>query len=325
MGSVSIKDVAKRAGVATGTVSRVLNNKGYVSAETRKKIEDAIRELNYIPNEIARNFQRQRSLIVALILPTIHHPLFSEFAFHLEKQLNESGYKLLLCNSNFEVEKELEFIELLKRNSIDGIVFISNSNIDEQVTADIPIVAMDRHFTHEHAFIASDNYRGGQIAAEKLIAGGCQSIAYVGGFPNVQTEVMKRRQGFIDTLESFGHDCIIYEVNDLIRDEGAFVRQFVQQHPDIDGVFTLTDMLAYKLIDCYQDHNISIPEQVQIIGFDGFQTFSTQQNYLSTIRQPIDDLGTLAGQKIIDVINQEDTQKETILPVSYIQGRTSKV
>lgn len=325
MGSVSIKDVAKRAGVATGTVSRVLNNKGYVSNETRQKIEAAIKELNYIPNEIARSFQRQSSSIIALILPQIHHPLFSEFAFNLESRLNESSYKLMVCNSHFEVEKEMEFIDMLKRNVIDGIVMISNSDIDRYITPGMPIVAMDRHFTNEHAFVTCDNYQGGVMAAEKLIEAGCQLLAYVGGFPQVKTEVTKRKEGFINTLEKHGRDFIIYEEPDTIQDEERFVAEFADKHPEVDGVFTLTDMLGYKLVHQYKQRGIAIPEQVQIIGFDGFQTFGMLEASLSTIRQPIDQLGALAADRIIAIINGESTEKKTILPVTYIRGKTTTV
>ena len=320
----SIKKVAKHAGVAIGTVSRVINNSGYVAEETRKKVEDAIRELNYVPNEIARSFKAQSSKIVALILPTIHHPLFSELAFHLEKQLNELGYKLMLCNSNFQVEKEKEFIDLLKKNIIDGIIFISNSDIDEYITLNTKMVSLDRHFTHERAFIASDNFAGGKLAAENLLASGCKRPAYIGGFPRVETEVLQRREGFLSVMKANQVDYVVFEEPDTLRNEKAFVNSFIEAHPNVDGVFALTDMLANLLIETYQIKGVRIPEDVQIIGFDGIQYFNPEMRYLSTIRQPVDQLGTAAANQIVAIIEGGKPQARTILPVSFVKGQTTK-
>jgi len=320
----SITEVAKRAGVSIGTVSRVINNSGYVAEKTRQKVEAAIAELNYIPNEIARSFQRQSSGIIALVLPTIHHPLFSEFAYNLEKRLNHNGYKLLLCNSNFQIEKELEFLELLKRQIIDGIVIISNSDIDHYITADMPIVAVDRHFTNELAFISADNYAGGQLAAQMLVNSGCRKIAHIGGFPQVQTEVMKRRTGFIDFMASMQQDYILYESQETIHDEEAFVAEFVNTHADVDGIFSLTDMLAYKLLDEYQQRGIAVPQDVQVIGFDGFQVFNSKHQVLSTIRQPVDELGALAAETILQIVRGENVDARVILPITFRKGVTTR-
>ncbi len=320
----SIKDVAKHAGVGLGTVSRVINNSGYVSEETRKKVERAVRELNYVPNEIARNFKAQSSKIVALILPTIHHPFFSEFAFHMEKHLNDLGYKLMLCNSNFEVEKEKAFIELLNKNIIDGLIFISNSDIDEYITPDMLVVAIDRHFTHERAFIASDNFGGGRLAAEKLLAAGCKKPAYIGGFPPVNTEVLQRKDGFLSVMQAEQVEYVVYEEPHTLHNEAAFVKGFAAGHPDVDGVFAITDMLAHLLLAHYQDIGRRVPHDVQVIGFDGIRYFQTQPRNLSTIRQPVEQLGELAAERIVTIIEGGVPPKRTILPVSFLQGQTTR-
>ena len=118
----SIKDVAHLAGVAVGTVSRVINNSGAVKPETRRKVKAAIKQLNYIPNEVARNFKMQKSKMVALLLPTIWHPFFSELAYYIEDELDQEGYKLILCNSGGKPEKELYYLDMLQQNKVVGIV-----------------------------------------------------------------------------------------------------------------------------------------------------------------------------------------------------------
>ncbi len=320
----SIKEVAKKAGVAVGTVSRVLNGTGYVADKTKKKVEKAIKELNYIPNERARSFKRQHSGIVALILPTVNHPLFSALAYHLEKSLDAKGYKMMLCNSNFDKKKEIEYIELLKRNTIDGIVFISNSEIDEYIKEDTRIVTIDRHFSHESTFIASDNEKGGRLAANYLIEKKCSHIAYAGTFPNINTEVLKRRIGFEKEAIDKGYNYTIYEKLNYPNDMKTFANEFIDNNPDIDGVFTITDAMALEFINAYRKRGIRIPEDVQIIGYDGMELPIPGGPYLTSIKQSVKELGSVAATRILSLIDGKETPKKTLLPVTIVEGQTTK-
>lgn len=117
----SIKDVANLAGVAVGTVSRVINNAGAVKPATRDKVKAAIEQLNYVPDEVARNFKMQKSKMIALLLPSIWHPFFSELAYYIEDELDREGYKLILCNSGGKPEKELYYFDMLKQNKVAGL------------------------------------------------------------------------------------------------------------------------------------------------------------------------------------------------------------
>ncbi len=319
----SIKDVAKLAGVGLGTVSRVTNNSGYVSPETREKVEHAIKVLGYEPNEMAKSLLKNNSMIVALILPTIHHPLFSKFAYYVEKTLNQHGYKLFICNSDFEVKKELEYIRMLNKKIIDGIIFISNSDINDYITPDLPIVTIDRHLCHEMIYISSDNYQGGRMAAKHLVDKRCTNIAFVGGFPEVETEVHKRKQGFIDYLNEKEINYTIYEEKNGIEDMNAFAQAFVEKYPSIDGIFALTDMLAYQLVHQLTKRNVKIPEQVKVVGYDGIDMFNTVQKSLTTIVQPIDEMGISAAKSILDLIKNKRGKREIILPVELFIGETT--
>src|SRR5512136_1608038 len=123
----TIKDVAQLAGVTVTTVSRVLNNKGYISDQTRKKVGDAMKELDYVPNEMARSLLKQRSSIIGLIVPAVSHPFFGELAMHVEYYAYEMGYKILLCNSHLDSAKERDYIDMLKRHKVDGIIMGSHT------------------------------------------------------------------------------------------------------------------------------------------------------------------------------------------------------
>jgi LacI family transcriptional regulator len=175
----TIKDVAKLAGVGLGTASRVINKSGYVSEETKKKVEDAIKKLGYVPNETARAFVTQDNKIVALFLPSIHHAFFSELAYYIEDELDNRGYNMMLCNSSSHMEKELKYINMLKQNKVSGIIGISYNRIENEINNSMPIVLVDRHIG-EIPYVSSDNYGGGKMALQVLKDSGCRHVAYIG-------------------------------------------------------------------------------------------------------------------------------------------------
>ena len=168
----TMKDVAALAKVGVGTVSRVLNSSGSVKESTRRKVEAAMKELNYIPNAYARGLKMNKTNTVALIIPTIWHPFFSEFAYYVESNLAEHKYKMLLCNSDVSSDKELEYIQMVQENKVDGIIGITYSDLDNFVSSHLPFVTIDRHFKEETVCVTSDNFHAGQLAVEKLVEKG---------------------------------------------------------------------------------------------------------------------------------------------------------
>ena len=172
---VKLDDVAKLAGVSKGTASRVLNNRGYISQQTRERIEAAVKELNYYPNENARNLLKRRSGMIGVVVPTITYPYYSEMISFLEKFLKASGYKILLCNTSFSSGASQDYIKLLNNNRVDGAI-IFNYKLTEQDYASLsfPIVSIDRHIRDEASYVASDHVQGGTLAADCLLRCGCR-------------------------------------------------------------------------------------------------------------------------------------------------------
>ena len=164
----NIKDVASKAGVGIATVSRVINNSGYVKKETREKVERVIKEIEYIPNEIARSMTLQKNKIVAFILPNITHLFFGELSYYVEQELFEHGYKLMICNSSEQIAKEIVYLEMLKNNRVDAVILLTNNDVESLIDKNKPVVSFDRKFK-DVPFVASDNYRGGVMAAKKLL------------------------------------------------------------------------------------------------------------------------------------------------------------
>ncbi|WP_342562341.1 LacI family DNA-binding transcriptional regulator [Paenibacillus sp. FSL R7-0345] len=320
----SIKDVANLAGVAVGTVSRVINNSGAVKPKTRQKVEAAIEELNYFPNEVARNFKMQRSRMVALLLPSIWNPFFSELAYYIEDELDREGYKLMLCNSGGKPEKELYYLDMLRQNKVAGIVGITYNDIENNVSNDIPIVSIDRHFNKKITCVTSDNYEGGRLALRELVKAGARKPAFMGSVTSVFSETMNRREGFIHEAQALGIDYVIYEKPDPIVDNLAFIKEFLQKHGDADGIFAITDMLAASYIDQASKQGIRVPEDVKVIGYDGIQDSPYFHPILSTIRQPVEEMARMTIKLLYDKIEGIPLEKQVYrIPVVFRQGETT--
>ncbi|ELB28112.1 hypothetical protein OK3_05437 [Enterococcus faecium EnGen0036] len=196
----TMKDVAALAGVGVGTVSRVINGVK-VKEVTKEKVMAAISELNYEPDEYARGMKTNSSNTIALILPTIWHPFFSEFAYYVEEALSQKNYKLFLCNANGSAEKEKEYIQMVKQSKVDGIIGITYSDIDKYVSSNLPFVSIDRHFSEQVSYVTADNYLGGQIAAQELLTRNCKNLCYVGGVSPYPNETNNRKAGFYNICE----------------------------------------------------------------------------------------------------------------------------
>ena len=320
----TMKDVAALAKVGVGTVSRVLNNSGAVKESTRRKVEAAMKELNYIPNAYARGLKMNKTNTIALIIPTIWHPFFSEFAYYVERNLSENKYKLLLCNSDVSNDKELEFIQMVQENKVDGIIGITYSDLDGFVSSQLPFVTIDRHFKEETVCVTSDNFRAGQLAVEKLVEKGCKKIGYVGTHSRFPSETTKRRNGFETQAELMEIPYAIYDGEDPVMEFKKEIRNFFEENPDVDGVFAHTDFIALDILEVLDELERKVPEQVQIIGCDGIKMEAERKQFLSTIRQPVDLMAKAAVEKIIQVIDGEAVKTKITLPVHYVEGPTTK-
>lgn len=324
MMQVKLEDVAKLAGVSPTTVSRVLNNRGYISEKTRKKVEDAIKELNYYPNDIARSLFKKRTNFIGLILPTINNPFFSELALYIENICSNYGFKVILCNSLGQLEKEKSYAEMLIRHQVDGMIVCSyNRGIEAYKNPKLPIVAIDHYLSPTIPVIGSDNYEGGRLAVQHLIDVGCKSIIHINGPFDLETPTQNRRKAYEDLVEK----PITYELNNLFNEEAtaATIRQIFNDYPETDGIFASDDLIAATCLKVAQELNIDVPKQLKVVGYDGTQTVSSLLPQLTTIRQPIEDIAITAVIKLNEIIEetQNDKMMEIILPVQLVKNRTA--
>ncbi|WP_139996925.1 LacI family DNA-binding transcriptional regulator [Paenibacillus paridis] len=323
----TIHDVAKKANVSVTTVSRVLNNRGYISEATRTKVYKTMEELDYQPNEIARSLLRKQSNVIGLIVPSVSHPFFSELANHVENYAYGLGFKMLLCNSQLDPLKEKEYIEMLKRNRVDGIIMGSHTlQVDEYKNLSSPIVTIDRQISEEIPFISSDNYAGGKLAAKLLVDKGCKKIAHICGNLELRLLANQRTEAFQEIMQEQGIEHIIIQTDMNVFDQLQYeqiMHQLFQDHPDLDGIFATSDIIAAFAVKECAAAGRHVPGDVKIIGYDNVNAARWITPELTTIKQPIAEIGKTAVDLILKQMNEEAFETTNILPVTLIERATT--
>lgn len=324
----SIKDVAKKAGVGIATVSRVINDSGYVKKETREKIERVIKEINYVPNEIARSMTKQKNNIVAFIVPNSKHLFFGELIYYVEMELFNYGYKLMVCNSEEQVEKEIAYLEMLKNNRVDACIILTNNNIEDYFVEGLPLISFDRHF-EGFPFIASDNYKGGELAASHLIKQGCKKIMFVGDDAQgedieIVSEVAKRRDGFLHYASEFKDvtTLLLEYPLDGYMNIPNYIRERIGEHPEIDGIFCVSDAVAANVILELERLGRNVPNDVKVIGFDGGRSFINLGKSMTSIGQNPEEIAKAIGE-MIETYYKKEKVENRIIPIYFQNGETA--
>ena len=315
----TIKDVAKKANVSVATVSRVINNTGYVNHETRKIVEDAIKELGYVPNELARSLFRKKSNIIGLIVPHISTYFFGELIEAIEDATTQNGYKLMIFNSKDDIELERKYLNVLNQYNIDGLILVANTRSAKSYLAlDIPILTIDHIIDSGVPSVTSDNVQGGELAARKLVESGCKKVIHFRG-PSDLITVIDRARGFYQVVDEHNIDCYSFDLDFKTPDIND-IEMFIKKHKDVDGIFCSSDIIAFYVISVLKKLG-----DVQVIGFDNIELSGVLLPKLTTIAQPIDEIGKVAIESLQTLIKKKEL-KEThqVLPVQIINRETTK-
>lgn len=324
----NIKDVARHAGVSVTTVSRIMNNRGYISEETKNKVHEAMEELNYHPNEIAKSLYTKKSNLIGLILPDISTPFYAEETKHIEEFLYMNGYKLMLCNASDSCIREKEYIDMLQRNQVDGIIIGSHTlRLEEYMKLKLPIVALDRYLGKHIPLVSADHMQGGSLAANELIRAGCKNVLQFEGNTKVATPANERHSAFFKTMKENNIGCtnIEFPVNFFSFDNyPPIIKEALDKNPNIDGIFA-GDTVALAVIKELLSRNFTIPNDIKIIGYDGIALCSITSPTLTTIKQPIRELSNAAVSTLLYLINNHNTiiPSNVKLPVILYKGQTT--
>ena len=319
----TMKDVAREAGVSLGTVSKVINGIA-VGEGYRCRVEAAISRLGYTVNNYARGLKTNRTDSVALVLPSLRHPFFAAMADEVTACLARQGRRCVLMITNFDARTERESFIMVRQNKVDGVIALTYSpNIEADES--LPIVTIDRHFGPGIPCVSSDNYLGGQMAAEKLLELGCKRLLCLQIGAEIPGEPHKRSAGFENVC---AERRAVWEKL-LLKDadtEEPF-RRFLDEHIhggrlDFDGVFCSSDGLVVRMLNHLKTRGIRSPEDVQFIGYDGITDFYTGDYLCSTIVQPLSQMAETAVRLLDD--GDLSAGASICLPVRYQSGGTTK-
>lgn len=319
----TMKDVAKEAGVALGTVSKVVNGLP-VGEPYRVRVEDAIRKLNYQVNSYAQGLKASKTYTAALLIPNTQDPFFASLTYYINMALLKRNYRMLLCCTDFDSNQEQEYITMAQQNKVDGIIGLTyNPNL--KIEEHTPFVSIDRSMGAGIPCVASDNFAGGQLAAEKFADLGCKNVAFLRIGSSLSNEPNKRKSGFENGCLARGltYEMKILNDGDSFEEFEYFLKEHIQEGKlSFDGIFCVTDRVAWSVLKLLRKLGQRVPEDVQIIGFDGIHVFGGKNYICSTILQPISDIAEMC----VELLLQENMMSKpplVCLPVTYVPGGTT--
>jgi LacI family transcriptional regulator len=323
----TIKDVAAAAKVSVATVSRVLNSNGYVNEDTKKRVLDAIAELHYVPNEVARSLFKKQSKTIALIVPDIKNPFFPEVARAIEDVMSSQEYTLILCNSDEKIEKEIMYLDAMKQKYVDGIIIVTSTLTPKHIEKrDIPIVALDRPISKDIPSVSVDNFNGARKAVQYLKEIGCGKIAHIRG-PHTIINADERFRGYMQEVDNeswFIHDLVV-DGEHNINATTEVTKELLMKHPDIDGIFAGNDYMAVGVLKAAEQLGICIPDDLSLVGFDGIQLSQLTSPELTTMAQPIYQLGYTAAELLLEMIEGKPISKlHHQFDVTLMKGQSTK-
>ena len=319
----TIKDVARYAGVGVGTVSRVINNEKAVGEKTRKKVLEAMKALNYSRNNMAFRLRKNETRIIALLVPVVNHPFFAKLAYYVEDEASRFGYSVILVSSQQKVEKEAEIITRIKHREVDGAVFVTHYMHEEDDLHSCPIVSIDRTFGADIPYVTSDNYDSTKKAVRYMIERGAERVGFIGSRPIVSSEVSERERAYRDVMAEYNMPLRI--VNEVIQhgEEPLVVADFMEKYADVDGVFVSGYTLSQFFYEAVTELGKKIPEELQIIAYDGiFKPWGISN--ITSVEQPIEEMARQVVRLLIKKIHGEETCTRTVLKTKLVLGTTTK-
>lgn len=320
----TMKDVALEAGVALGTVSKVIN--GLPVGESYKiRVEEAIRKLDYHVNSYAQGLKANKTYTVALLIPNTYHPYFGKLAYQINLSLLKRKYRMILCSTEYDSGLEQEYVRMAQQNKVDGIIGLTyNANL--MVDESIPFISIDRTISPHIPCIACDNFAGGQMAAEKLADLGCTSVAFLRIGSSLSNEPNKRKAGFENgcLTRNLNYSMKILEDGTPIDEFEAFLREHMHDGKlEFDGLFCVTDRIAYDVRKILHKMKVRVPEDIQLIGFDGIRDFGNGDYVCSTIVQPVAEIAEMCVELLLQE-NMSTKPPLVCLPVTYMYGGTTR-
>ena len=266
---ISIKQIAQLSGVSVATVSRVINNNGRFSEETRQRVLDTIKKYDYTTNMAAKSLRVSKSKTIGVIVPDINNLFFAELVLEIENFFFDEGYSVFICNTGQNETKEKEYFKSLDSKMVDGIICISSNLVNpaDYVKRNIPIVYLNNTDMKEYYSVECNHYEGGYLAGKGLIKKNCKRIVLLTN-NKTASSVNSKIQGFKDALQKYNIPTYPELIFRLDVKEGIFedslhtINKIIEDNISFDGIFATNDLRAHAALVALQNHNIKIPDEV---------------------------------------------------------------
>ncbi|WP_027092731.1 LacI family DNA-binding transcriptional regulator [Cohnella thermotolerans] len=326
--NTTIYDIAARAEVSIATVSKVINGSGRISLKTRAKVVRIMQELGYQPSRVASALTGKQTFTLGLLLPDLANPFFAEMARSIEDRAYEMGFSVIICSTDNKLERTERNIRFFKQKRLDGVMIgtgdmtaaaitgLSKSMPVALIARDIPTLAIDA--------VRVDDFLGGRMAAAHLLESGHTRIAVIAE-DELFVSSLERVRGYRTALEEAGitfDPGLVVQVNpdpDKIKSATA---DLLRARPDVTAIFACNDLLATLVIQTVREHGLSVPDDLSIIGFDNTIHASIVHPSLTTVAQPIENMGKQAVDLLLGKINDPDitTRKVILLPELIVRS-----
>ena len=345
MSTTTIQDVAKAAGVSAMTVSRVINNKGYVKEKTREMVIEAINELDFKPNRIAKSLVTKKSQAIAFVVVNISDPFYNQIGQGIESICYENGYTVMICDTH-SPRREKDYLNMLGEHRVDGVILhhlaVDQDQIMKLEYSGIKCVLIDNEDDLPNVCsVDNDNYLGGILAAEHLVEKGHTNIGCLMGTlqprqdKNVPYEDtfqyriwQKRTAGFKAGLSAHNiKKCSFFQCNGLFDEAELFIKEALEKIDMMEekptAIYCENDIMAVALLSAVQKRGLKVPDDIAIIGHDGIELCRMVYPNITTIAQPCYDIGQLAAKTLIERINGNDEIKKAVLNPTLQLGETT--
>ena len=332
-----ITEVADRAGVSAMTVSRVLNNSGYVSAATRQRVELAIAQLGYVPNALARQLRSKRTKMLALVVSDISNPFFTTIARGVEDAASTRGFAVMFCNTDESAEEESRYLRLLVERQVDGVLLVPAENAAASLrllrTHNIPVVVLDRRASRRVDNVRCDSEAGAHALASHLVELGHRRIAVLTGRRGISTSVDRVagvRRALADAGLALDESLVRYggfTFGDLNLADGRRMAQEVLAATDDPptAIFAANNFIAFGAIRALHDLGLKVPDDISVVAFDDLPVEWVSDPFLTVAAQPAYEIGRRAAEMMIDRLLGERTTagESVVLPFEVIVRRST--
>jgi LacI family transcriptional regulator len=327
----TMKEVADRADVSVATVSRVINKTGYVSPDLQERVVDAMRALKYQPSALARSLRRQETRTIGVLVPQLDSPFFSGLAFAIEKSLFGQDYRTLICSAEEDLEKEDAYIEMLLRQRVDGVILVPTGQsvwgIRQLVEKNVPVVLLDRDLPETQVNkVLVNNFDGALKGMNYLLQEGHRVIGVIGA-PTYSQAMLQRIQGVRQALQiaQIEQPPELFITGTMQQFEMGFssAMRMLEQPRRPTAIFALTDVMAVGAMHAIAQQDLRIPDDISVMGFDNIPLAQYVIPGLTTVAQPIYEMGEKATCVLLSHIGDQVRQVETVYLETSLMIRQS--